>query len=119
MSVLIVEPNEDLQELMALSVRDCPVRLAARGDEALRAILAEPPLVIVVELDLAGLIGERLAIRARSLPDPPLIVLTSADHDRLGRAARYADRVLPKPFEMAKLEAAVAQGCSPKAVASA
>ena len=118
MSVLIVEPNEDLQELMALSVGACPVRLAKRGDEALHQMLVEPPRVIVVELDLAGMIGERLAIRARTLPDPPLIVLTSADHDRLRRAARYADRVLPKPFEMATLEAAVAQGCSPRVGAS-
>jgi len=118
-SVLIVEPDEDLRELMALSVGNCPVRLAARGDEALRALLAEPPLVIVAELDLAGLTGERLAVRARSLPDPPLIVLVSSDHERLERARRYADRVLAKPFEMAKVEAAVAQGCSPRALSSA
>lgn len=118
MSVLIVEPNEDLQELMALSVRDCPVRVATRGDEALREMLAWPPLVIVLELDLEGLTGERLAIQARSMADPPLIVLIAADHERLRRAARYADRVLPKPFPMATLEAAVAHGCSPRTLAS-
>ncbi len=113
MSVLIVEPNEDLRELMGLSVRDCPVRLAASGDEALRELLGAPPLVIVVELELAGLPGEHVAARARTLPAPPLIVLTCVDHERLGRAARYADRLLPKPFEMACLEAMVTAGCSP------
>jgi DNA-binding response OmpR family regulator len=118
-SVLIVEPNEDLRELMALSVGSCPVRLATRGDEALRAMLAEPPLVIVVELDIPGLTGERLAVRARAMADPPLIVLTSADHDRLRRAKGYADCVLPKPFEMTTLEAAVSEGCSPKAATPA
>lgn len=117
MSVLIVEPNEDLLELMALSVGDCPARLATRGDQALLELLDAPPQVVVLELDLAGMSGERLAARARSLPEPPLIVLTSADHERLRQAARYADRILPKPFEMATLEAAVAEGCSPKAAA--
>jgi len=112
-SVLIVEPNDDLRELMTLAAeRECPVRATASGHRGLAMLVDEPPSVLVCEVDLPGLSGEHLAVRARLLREPPLIVLVGADHDRLSRAASYADRVLPKPFPMACLEAAVAEGCN-------
>ncbi len=113
MSVLIVEPNDDLRELMALAAgREGPERSTASGHRGLAMLLDEPPLVLVCEVDLPGLSGEHLAVSARLLFEPPLIVLVGADHERLIRSASYADRVLRKPFPMTCLEAAVAEGCS-------
>jgi DNA-binding response OmpR family regulator len=110
---LIVEPNEDLRELMALAAgRECPVRACDAGERGLRMLLDEPPAVLVAEVDLPGLTGEQLAVRARLLPDPPLIVLIGADHERLERARSYADRTLRKPFDMACLEKVVGEGCA-------
>lgn len=112
MVVLIAEPDADLAELMALaSEGSCPARIAASGRAALRLLHDEPPSVLVAELDLPGLSGEELAVRARLLPKPPLVVLIGADHERLARASRHADRILRKPFDMACLETAVAEGC--------
>lgn len=91
--------------------RECRVRAAASGTLALRMLLDEPPSVLVAELELPGLSGERLAARARLLSSPPLVLLVGADHERLSRAARYADHTLRKPFDMAHLERLVAEGC--------
>jgi DNA-binding response OmpR family regulator len=111
-SVLIVDPDADLAELMALAAgRECPVRLASSGSTALRMLHDEPPAVLVAEIDLPGLSGEELATRARLLPEPPLVVLVGSDHERLARARSCADRTLRKPFDMACLEAYVAEGC--------
>ncbi len=97
---------------MALAAaRECPVRVASSGSEALRTLLDEPPSVLIAELDLPGVSGEQLAVRARTLPDPPLVVLIGADHERLSRAAGYADHTLRKPFEIVRFSAIVAEGC--------
>jgi DNA-binding response OmpR family regulator len=119
-SVLIAEPDVDLADLMALAAGgpECPARTTGSGWAALRLLHEDPPRVLVAELDLPDLSGEELAVRARLLQPPPMVILVGSDHERLARARGQADRLLRKPFDMACLEAAVAEGCGEMTVAT-
>lgn len=112
MSVLVVDADADLLELLELVLAGQRVRASSRGDLALLTLLDAPPDVLVSELELPGLSGERLAARARALPDPPFVILISGDHERLARARSLADELLPKPFTLERLSEMVrAAGC--------
>lgn len=98
--VLVAEDDDVRRLLVAALGRRFDVANCASGREALRALAQDRPEVVLVDLDLPGLCGEALALRAGVLPDPPVVYLMSGDHQRLHLARRLAGRTVPKPFSV-------------------
>ena len=111
MSILVVDDDPALRELMQWALRDegFAVQGAADGEEALATIAVAQPQLAVLDMSLPGVdgFGVAHALRARRIP----IIVVTADGNAASKAARVgAYRFLRKPFAMAELVAAVRQG---------
>ncbi|NNN04727.1 MAG: response regulator, partial [Elusimicrobia bacterium] len=105
-SVLIVEDNADLVEVLMLFLasvsRNLSITSARSGFEALEKIKDEAPSLVILDVMMPGMDGFEVLARLRRLPDGervPVLVLTGYSEavDR-ARAAGAKD-VLLKPFE--------------------
>ncbi len=105
-SVLIVEDNADLVEVLMLFLasvsRNLSITSARSGFEALEKIKDEAPSLVILDVMMPGMDGFEVLSRLRRLPDGervPVLVLTGYSEavDR-ARAAGAKD-VLLKPFE--------------------
>lgn len=110
--ILVVEDDESTAEAVAFHLRAAGLAptLAADGREGLRALRAEPPDVVLLDLMLPGVDGWHLIRQAREwAPRLPIIVLTARtnEHDRVDVLALGADDVMAKPFSMRELLARV------------
>jgi len=112
-TVLIVEDEEDLRELMrdALQLRGYSVVTAEEGTDALRKIDdIGPPCVILLDLLMPGMNGWDFFAKVRERPelsDVPVIIHSSA----ATRAPAGATRVLQKPLAFERLVSIVAEYC--------
>jgi CheY-like chemotaxis protein len=79
------------------------LRTFASGREALNAIQAVPPDVLLTDLQIGDFAGEDLAWAAANLPTPPRVVVMSGDRKRLLQATRWAEATVPKPFAIPAL----------------
>jgi CheY-like chemotaxis protein len=102
--VLVAEPCADTRETTAELLRawGYAVRTAASGPEALEAVLAERPNVVLMELALPLLDGLQVAIRIREWvagPAPLLVAVTGygAERDRVRAREAGFDCHLVKP----------------------
>jgi len=113
-TVLIVEDEEDLRELMrhALQMRGYRVVTAAEGTEALRKIDdIGPPCVVLLDLLMPGMNGWDFFEKLRQRPElasVPVIVHSSA----ATRAPQGVTRVLQKPLAFETLVSVVGEYCS-------
>jgi len=113
-TVLIVEDEEDLRELMrhALQMRGYRVVTAAEGTEALRKIDdIGPPCVVLLDLLMPGMNGWDFFEKLRQRPElasVPVIVHSSA----AARAPQGVTRVLQKPLAFETLVSVVGEYCS-------
>lgn len=110
--VLVVEDDESTAEAVAFHLRAAGLAptLALDGLEALRALRAEPPDVVLLDLMLPGVDGWHLIRQTREwAPRLPIIVLTARtnEHDRVEVLSLGADDVMAKPFSMRELLARV------------
>ena len=82
-----------------------PVITAADGPSALRAIEADKPRLVVLDLMLPGLDGLSVIRRARAIGDTPILVLSArgSTGDRILGLSEGADDYLAKPFSPAEL----------------
>ncbi len=79
-TILLVEDERSVREAFALRLQDAgyTVQVAASGEEALAALQATEPDVMVLDLVMPHLSGLEVLARARQLaPDLPVIVLTA------------------------------------------
>jgi CheY-like chemotaxis protein len=115
LAVLVVEDDRDIIDLLraALEADGCTVRTAGDGRTALRALEAEQPDLLLLDLMLPDLDGLELCARVReglpSAPYLPIIMLTALDtpaYKQLG-FTRGADDYVTKPFDLAELLARV------------
>lgn len=112
--VLVVDDSDDIRLLTRrmLERRGHSVRSAANAEEALDMLLAAPPQVLLLDLQLPGRSGSELLdeLRERNLLADVRVVLFSAQVNpkelrRGGLAA--ADGYLSKPFTQEQLLASV------------
>jgi CheY-like chemotaxis protein len=104
--VLLVEDSPTYTELASvlLSRCGCDVRAATTATEALRLAVAEPPELILLDINLPGASGFDVgrALRAEAgIGTPVLLGMTAADvSDADERAARAAgfDGITTKPY---------------------
>ena len=109
-TLLIVEDQHDLAELVALHLSDLAQRIHLCGDgvEALRIAAATPPDLVVLDLGLPGLDGLEVCRRLRaSARYVPILMLTSrsSDAERVLGLELGADDYLVKPFNVMELVA--------------
>jgi DNA-binding NtrC family response regulator len=99
--ILIVEDEEDLRELMLLTLEDadCAARGARTLAEGLSLAISETFDVVLADLSLPGGGGQALLHELRVQGCATPVVFTSGDPDRLAEAARATGcRTLAKPF---------------------
>jgi CheY-like chemotaxis protein len=113
-TVYVVEDDEGVRELLTRVLGTFyALRVFATGREALNALQALPPDVLLTDLHLGDLAGEDLASVAEGLERPPRVVVMSGDRRRLLRAARWAQATVPKPFAIPALIGAIESDTSP------
>jgi DNA-binding response OmpR family regulator len=106
--VLVVDDDPTVSDVVRryLEQDGCQVRLAADGPAALRAVAAETPDLVVLDLMLTGLDGLEVCRRLRAqVPDLPVIMLTALgeEADRVIGLEVGADDYVTKPFSPREL----------------
>jgi len=110
--VLVVDPDPDVRLLAMMRIRQLgwPAIGAATGEQAVRVVTDQPVVLLVVELELAGIDGWETLTKARqraASPELPAIALTIVDRDPTDRDAQTVAAYLTKPFRAADLRTAV------------
>ncbi|MFT3768266.1 MAG: response regulator [Minicystis sp.] len=97
-SVLVIEDNADLRDMYAeiLAIGGHEARAVETADEALAALAAERPEVVVLDLGIAG--GPDAVIEAIRSGAPVSLILASGARDLAERAATLGAAYLQKPF---------------------
>ncbi|MDK6077841.1 response regulator [Massilia varians] len=110
-SIMIVEDEPELAALVADYARASGYAPQVFGDgrEALAAIRAQPPALVVLDLMLPGLDGLSLCRALRASGDLPVIMVTARveEIDRLLGLEAGADDYLCKPFSPRELMARI------------
>ena len=110
-SVLIVEDNRDIAEMVCAHLERCGYRVdyAADGVTGLHLGVTGAFDAIVLDLMLPGIGGLEVCRRLRedARRDVPILMLTARDalEDKIGGLDAGADDYLVKPFEIEELEA--------------
>jgi DNA-binding response OmpR family regulator len=109
--VLVVEDEPDLRRTLdkVLTMAGFTVLLAADGRAGLRAVHAEKPDALVLDIGLPGLDGWQVLARVRDLSDVPVLLLTAhgAEAEKVRGLRAGADDYLTKPYGNAELVARV------------
>lgn len=109
--ILVIEDNLALRTQMAMTLeaRGHSADFAADGRSGLQLALAQPPDVVVLDLNLPGLDGLQVCQRLRAEADRriPVLMLTARDtlDDKLKGFDAGADDYLVKPFASEELVA--------------
>jgi len=103
--ILVVDDEEDILELVSYNLirEGCRVTCAETGEDALRAVEAEPPDLLVLDLMLPGLSGldvtRTLKSRAKTSSIPIVMLTARGDEaDVIAGLDMGADDYVTKPF---------------------
>jgi two-component system response regulator MprA len=99
--ILIVDDDKDILavERSVLAEAGFAVREAHNGAEALAALEADPPAMIVLDVNMPGIDGPAFALTLRSrLRRVPLVILTAAPDPKHEADRCNAEAYLAKPF---------------------
>jgi DNA-binding response OmpR family regulator len=103
-SVLVVEDDPDLVDLLGVILRDAGYRVftATDGFEALARVEAEMPSLILLDMRMPRMNGWEFAGEFRTRWDRscPIVVVTAAENARLRAEEIGADGWLEKPFDL-------------------
>jgi two-component system, OmpR family, response regulator MprA len=110
--ILVVDDDPRITDMLrrVLAYEGYTVAIAARGDEALKRTLEQPPDLVVLDIMLPGVNGLEVARRLRTTGDHvPIMMLTARDTvaDRVEGFEAGADDYLAKPFAPEELLARV------------
>lgn len=109
-TVLVVEDEEDILELVAYNLEQAGLRTvkARDGEEAMAVVFKERPDLVVLDIMLPKMDGKEVCRRIRQneqTRDLPVIMLTALaeEVDRIVGFELGADDYLPKPFSPKEL----------------
>src|SRR5262245_47914605 len=109
--VLIVDDDERLNQLLKewLGRFGFSVQAVTHADAGLRALKADTPDLVILDIMLPGMDGLAVCRRIRETSRVPIIMLTARGDvtDRIVGLELGADDYLPKPFEPRELVARV------------
>jgi two-component system KDP operon response regulator KdpE len=107
--ILVVDDEKAIRHFLntALSAQQYVVHEARTGQEALAAVAANPPDVMILDLGLPDLDGTEVVRQLRVWTQLPIIILSVREHERDKIAAldAGADDYLTKPFGVGELSA--------------
>lgn len=111
MSILIVEDDVDLTDILAYMLRreGHDVRVAGDGETALRVWESSAPRLVLLDVELPSINGWEVCSRIRDGSETPIIMLTaSGGDDNIVRGLELgADDYITKPFSPRQLLARV------------
>lgn len=113
--VLVVEDDDDLRQLVALSIEELTglaVRTAADGAEALGEIRRDQPALIVTDLMMPRMDGYQLCEAVREACPGLAVVAMSAAASKAAALSAGFDAYLVKPFEFEELAAVLGRWVS-------
>lgn len=109
-TILIVEDDLDIADLLKqyLQAQDYHVLIANWGEDGLRACVANPPDLVILDIRLPDIDGFEVARRLRTnhrTKDTPIIFLTEKRErmDRLKGLELHAEDYITKPFDIQEL----------------
>ena len=106
-TILVVDDEPSIVEIVTLYLQRAgyTVRSAVDGHAALRALTAEKPDLVVLDLMLPGVDGLEITRRLRAEGETPIIMLTSRSEetDRIVGLEMGADDYVVKPFSPQEL----------------
>ena len=110
--VLVVEDDPAIARLLQLELvdRGAEVHLEHVGSEAIAAVDTFRPDVVLLDILLPGMDGERILARLRQVgASTPVIMVTARDQprDRIRNLNTGADDYLTKPFDIEELVARI------------
>ena len=113
--ILVVEDEADIANLIKHSLERAPefvVSVASSGDAAMRALVDNPPDLMVLDLNLPVMSGTDICRRVRGSAKTaqlPIIMLTARtdEADRVAGLELGADDYVTKPFSLRELGARV------------
>ncbi len=119
--ILVVDDERAIRRFLntSLSAHGYAVYEAAAGEEALAAVVAHRPDVLILDLGLPDIDGTEVVRRLREWSQLPILILSVREHERDKIAAldAGADDYLTKPFGvgelMARLRAALRRVAQP------
>ena len=107
--VLVVDDEASIRRYLraALSAQGFAVYEAANGQEALNAVIADHPEIIILDLGLPDIDGIEVTRRLREWSQTPIIILSvrEAEQDKIAALDAGADDYLTKPFSSGELMA--------------
>jgi len=107
--ILIVDDETPIRRYLraALSGQGFAVYEAANGLEALNAVIADRPDIIILDLGLPDIDGIEVTRRLREWSQIPIIILSvrEAEQDKIAALDAGADDYLTKPFSTGELMA--------------
>lgn len=110
-NVLIVEDEQRLRRTLAISLgaRGFQVTEAATGAEAIAALAAAPPDLVVLDLGLPDMDGLAVISHLRATSQTPVIVLSArhAQSEKVDALEAGADDFVTKPFGLEELVARI------------
>ena len=105
--VLVVDDETSIRRYLraALTAQGLTVYEAADGQEALKAVLAHRPELIILDLGLPDIDGIEVTRRLREWSQTPIIILSvrEAEQDKIAALDAGADDYLTKPFGTGEL----------------
>lgn len=116
--VVVVDDDPDIAQLLELLLIDLglEVRVHAQAEGAIAAVLADPPDLLFVDVELPDLSGNAAVFRLRSQGYRGAIVTLSANATAAARDASLhagADHYLTKPIDLERFVAVVRRTLAP------
>ncbi len=112
MTVLVVDDDPSIVELVVLALEDEGYRVQHAVDgAALRLAQEEPPDLILLDYMMPGMDGGEVSRRLRADPRTaavPIVMMSAVQRLCVTAADLPVDDLLPKPFDLAHLYQAVA-----------
>ena len=114
-SVLVVDDDPDVADLLVALLDDLGyrTRVVADAEQAIAMAMAEPPDVLLVDVELPGMSGNAEVFRLRSQGYRGRVVMLSATATGAARDASLragADAYVTKPLNLEQFVATIAQG---------
>src|SRR3954464_137858 len=109
LTILIIEDDETIRALLARAFGQSGARVVEAEDGAagMRAIYADKPDAVLLDIEMPGIDGFGALERIRDLTDVPVMMLTGRDDKdvKLRAFAGGADDFVTKPFDMEEVVA--------------